>query len=72
MEAENKLIDVHNAPLVKPNYMLISLQKILVLTVIFFSVIVVVYYTPMPGKINIIYFLYQLCFLNFITNISNF
>lgn len=37
--------------IVKPNYMIMSLQRILVLIVIFSSVFIVVYYTPMPGKI---------------------
>lgn len=36
-------------PLKKPNYMLMSLQRIFVLFVIAACVSVVVYYTPMPG-----------------------
>ncbi|XP_013180731.1 PREDICTED: laccase-2-like [Papilio xuthus] len=36
--------------IVKPNYMLMSLQRILVLFVILAGVIVVVYYTPMPEE----------------------
>lgn len=42
-------MDSRNVLLEKPNYMLMSLQRILVLFVIFAGVIVVVYYTPMPG-----------------------
>ncbi|VVC96942.1 unnamed protein product [Leptidea sinapis] len=34
----------------KPNYMLMSLQRIVVLLVILASVVVVVYYTPMPEE----------------------
>lgn len=33
----------------KTNYMLLSLQRIFVLSVIFAGVFVVVHYTPMPG-----------------------
>lgn len=50
MELEKKLIDAPSAELQKPNYMLMSLQRILVILVILIGVIVVVYYTPMPGK----------------------
>lgn len=49
METEKEAIQVRDVPFVKPNYMLMSLQRILVLTVILAGVIVVVYYTPMPG-----------------------
>lgn len=48
MESEKSGID-NSVPMKKPNYMLMSLQRILVLSVIFASVVVVVYYTPMPG-----------------------
>lgn len=50
MELEKKLMDAPSAELQKPNYMLMSLQRILVIFVILIGVIVVVYYTPMPGK----------------------
>ncbi|CAH2073512.1 unnamed protein product, partial [Iphiclides podalirius] len=43
-------VDSRNVLIEKPNYMLMSLQRILVLFVIFASVIVVVYYTPMPEE----------------------
>lgn len=46
MESEKKEVIV---PVQKPNYMLMSLQRILVLSVIILGVVVVVYYTPMPG-----------------------
>lgn len=48
METKNKLVDPHS-DVKKPNYMLMSLQRILVLSVIMASVVVVVYFTPMPG-----------------------
>lgn len=51
MEPEKKLIDAPSDELQKPNYMLMSLQRILVIFVILVSVLVVVYYTPMPGKL---------------------
>ncbi|KAL0842290.1 hypothetical protein ABMA28_014427 [Loxostege sticticalis] len=47
MEAEKKEVIV---PVQKPNYMLMSLQRILVLSVIILGVVVVVYYTPMPEE----------------------
>lgn len=50
MEAEKKMINERSVPLEKPNYMLMSLQRIVVIAVILASVIVVVYYTPMPGS----------------------
>ncbi|XP_049867454.1 uncharacterized protein LOC126367770 [Pectinophora gossypiella] len=50
MEADKKLIDSHSVDIKKPNYMLMSLQRILLLILIFASVIVVVYYTPMPEE----------------------
>lgn len=50
MELEKKLMDAPSAELQKPNYMLMSLQRIIVIFVILIGVIVVVYYTPMPGK----------------------
>ncbi|XP_068629765.1 uncharacterized protein [Battus philenor] len=43
-------MDPHSAVIQKPNYMLMSLQRILVLFVILSGVIVVVYYTPMPEE----------------------
>lgn len=46
---EVKKMDTNSDVIRKPNYMLMSLQRILVLFVIMASVIVVVYYTPMPG-----------------------
>lgn len=49
MESEKSVIEANNEELKKPNYMLMSLQRIFVLCVIFASVVVVVYYTPMPG-----------------------
>ncbi|CAG4911873.1 unnamed protein product [Colias eurytheme] len=48
MEVEKKVDE--SAVMEKPNYMLMSLQRILVLFVILASVIVVVYYTPMPEE----------------------
>lgn len=51
MESEKEAIQVRDVSFVKPNYMLMSLQRILVLTVILAGVIVVVYYTPMPGTL---------------------
>ncbi|XP_045532985.1 laccase-2-like [Pieris brassicae] len=48
MEVEKKIEDV--VVMKKPNYMLMSLQRILVLFVILISVIIVVYYTPMPEE----------------------
>ncbi|XP_059057062.1 uncharacterized protein LOC131850734 [Achroia grisella] len=50
MESEKSMVEASSVPYRKPNYMLMSLQRILVLTVIFTSVIVVVYYTPMPEE----------------------
>lgn len=48
---EVKKMDTTSDVIRKPNYMLMSLQRILVLFVIMASVIVVVYYTPMPGTV---------------------
>lgn len=50
MASEKSGIEKHSVPFKKPNYMLMSLQRIFVLSVILVSVVVVVYYTPMPGK----------------------
>ncbi|KAJ2952916.1 hypothetical protein O0L34_g7284 [Tuta absoluta] len=52
MEAEKKLIDARISPevLKKPNYMLMSLQRILVLFLILCGVMMVVKYTPMPEE----------------------
>nr|XP_021185066.2 uncharacterized protein LOC110372581 [Helicoverpa armigera] len=50
MESEKEATQVREVLLVKPNYMLMSLQRILVLTVILAGVIVVVHYTPMPEE----------------------
>ncbi|XP_063531553.1 uncharacterized protein LOC134742375 [Cydia strobilella] len=50
MDSEKKSIDACSAPVVKPNYMLMSLQRIFVLSVIIACVIGVVYYTPMPEE----------------------
>lgn len=50
METNKNAINVQVPPIQKPNYMLMSLQRIFVLCVIFASVIVVVYYTPMPEE----------------------
>lgn len=47
---EVKKMDTTSDVIRKPNYMLMSLQRILVLFVIMASVIVVVYYTPMPEE----------------------
>lgn len=55
MELQKKLKDAPSAELQKPNYMLMSLQRILVIFVILIGVIVVVYYTPMPGKNGFIF-----------------
>lgn len=49
MESEKEEIQVRDVSLVKPNYMLMSLQRIFVLIVILAGVLVVVHYTPMPG-----------------------
>ncbi|XP_026495144.1 uncharacterized protein LOC113400011 [Vanessa tameamea] len=48
MEAKSEL-DLRS-DVIKPNYMLMSLQRILVLSVIMASVVVVVYFTPMPEE----------------------
>lgn len=57
MEAEKKV--AASVQVLKPNYMLMSLQRILVLAVILAGVVVVVYYTPMPGNYKYLYiFLY--------------
>ncbi|XP_046965212.1 laccase-2-like [Vanessa cardui] len=48
MEAKSDLDP--RSDVIKPNYMLMSLQRILVLSVIMASVIVVVYFTPMPEE----------------------
>ncbi|XP_072943575.1 uncharacterized protein [Epargyreus clarus] len=50
MELEKELVDPHSAVIKKPNYMLMSLQRILILCVIIASVVVVVYFTPMPEE----------------------
>ncbi|KAM3963026.1 uncharacterized protein ACR2FA_002785 [Aphomia sociella] len=50
MESEKSVIERSSVPYQKPNYMLMSLQRILVLLFILTSVIVVVYYTPMPEE----------------------
>lgn len=50
METEKEVAQVREVSMVKPNYMLMSLQRILVLTVILAGVLVVVHYTPMPGN----------------------
>lgn len=50
MESEKEAAQVREVSMVKPNYMLMSLQRILVLIVILAGVLVVVHYTPMPGK----------------------
>lgn len=55
MELQKKLKDAPSAELQKPNYMLMSLQRVLVIFVILIGVIVVVYYTPMPGKNGFIF-----------------
>lgn len=52
MEPEKSTMENPSAPVqivMKPNYMLMSLQRIFVLSVILAGVLVVVYYTPMPG-----------------------
>lgn len=54
MEAEKKV--AASVQVLKPNYMLMSLQRILVLAVILAGVVVVVYYTPMPGNYKYLYF----------------
>ena len=50
MESEKEVPQVSGVPMVKPNYMLMSLQRIFVLFVILAAVLVVVHYTPMPGN----------------------
>lgn len=55
MESEKK-IEASDVVAQKPNYMLMSLQRILVLSVILAGVVVVVYYTPMPGNLNCLQF----------------
>ncbi|CAH0721849.1 unnamed protein product, partial [Brenthis ino] len=47
---EAKKMDTNSDVLNKPNYMLMSFQRIVVLLVIMASVIVVVYFTPMPEE----------------------
>lgn len=54
MESEKSTMENPSVPVMpvkKPNYMLMSLQRIFVLSVIFAGVFVVVHYTPMPGTI---------------------
>lgn len=58
MGSETETSEVRDLSLLKPNYMLLSLQRILVLTVILTGVILVVYYTPMPG-INLFLLFYE-------------
>lgn len=48
MESEKETTQVNDLALLKPNYMLMSLQRILVFTVILAGVLLVVHYTPMP------------------------
>jgi hypothetical protein len=48
MESEKKVAEA--VVVQKPNYMLMSLQRILVLFIILVGVVLVVYYTPMPGN----------------------
>ncbi|KAJ8725810.1 hypothetical protein PYW08_003993 [Mythimna loreyi] len=50
MESEKEVAQVREVSMVKPNYMLMSLQRILVLIVILAGVLVVVHYTPMPEE----------------------
>lgn len=50
MEPPKTAMEVHGVPVQKPNYMLMSLQRILVLVIIFACVLIVVRYTPMPGN----------------------
>lgn len=50
MESEKDIVETKCVPVAKPNYMLMSLQRIFVLIVILASVMVVVYYTPTPGQ----------------------
>ncbi|XP_034840553.1 uncharacterized protein [Maniola hyperantus] len=50
MELNKKMVDSSRDVIWKPNYMLMSFQRILVLSVIMASVIVVVYFTPMPEE----------------------
>ncbi|KAJ0180677.1 hypothetical protein K1T71_004081 [Dendrolimus kikuchii] len=50
METDKSDVDAQALPIYKPNYMLMSLQRIFVICVIFVSVFVVVYYTPMPEE----------------------
>lgn len=50
MEVDKKMVSVQADVMEKPNYMLMSLQRIFLMFLIVISVIVVVYYTPMPGK----------------------
>lgn len=51
MEPEKSTMEDPSVPVLpmKTNYMLLSLQRIFVLSVIFVGVFVVVHYTPMPG-----------------------
>ncbi|XP_026758038.2 uncharacterized protein LOC113517539 [Galleria mellonella] len=50
METEKSTIEASSVPHKKPNYTLMSLQRILVLSFVLISVIVVIYYTPMPDE----------------------
>ncbi|XP_028038520.1 laccase-2-like isoform X1 [Bombyx mandarina] len=50
MEPPKTAMEVHGVPVQKPNYMLMSLQRILVLVIIFACVLIVVRYTPMPEE----------------------
>ncbi|KAG7307516.1 hypothetical protein JYU34_007721 [Plutella xylostella] len=50
MEVDKKMVSVQADVMEKPNYMLMSLQRIFLMFLIVISVIVVVYYTPMPEE----------------------
>lgn len=54
MESEKSMENpsVPVLPVKRPNYMLMSLQRIFVLSVILVGVLIVVHYTPMPGTIT--------------------
>lgn len=55
MESEKEVPQVSEVSMVKPNYMLMSLQRIIVIFVILAAVLVVVHYTPMPGNTLLFY-----------------
>ncbi|XP_013194883.2 uncharacterized protein LOC106138305 [Amyelois transitella] len=50
METEKSAVETKSVDYKKPNYMLMSLQRIFVLSVIFAIIVIIVYHTPMPEE----------------------